>query len=419
MLKGSDENFDRFVGETFPTKKGGLLTVTGISHRSENGIKSYTVECSICSQDTSLFKKPFKACKGALVGGSAPCGCGAFRYTKEQYAILVERYLAQHNPNIKLFKLSEEHSDIRYMKAYLLDEGGDLLPITPSVDNLLRGKSLKSLEKGYSSPRRTTTEKLISKLKEEGHYKKEEFYRVKDEVGVCEHTCVICSEDEFVQANLCNGWFKINIQNIYKGQRGCRCGWYILNDAQKAYKGISVCEEEGHTFRNIKDGKILWICENGHDCVTDWSDFYNTGVRCRYCLNGGSNFKGFLPEMRNRKDYLYLIEITTPTEKFLKVGRSFTPQVRFSRLKSDISCVENLRELCKLEGTHEYIYKTEQMILSKLRDFSYKPEVNFNGGGECFDTTAEKILIETVETADQPMKRERLSEINSRSDANT
>ena len=65
---------DDFIGQTFPTQKGGLLTVVG-----DNGLtrykKKYKLTCSICSLDTELFPDLFESPKGHLVNGQVPCGC--------------------------------------------------------------------------------------------------------------------------------------------------------------------------------------------------------------------------------------------------------------------------------------------------------------------------------------------------------
>ncbi|UKM62723.1 hypothetical protein P19_0235 [Aeromonas phage P19] len=65
---------DDFIGQTFPTPKGGVLTVVG-----DNGLKGnkkrYQLTCSICSLDGELFPELFESHKGNLVNGAIPCGC--------------------------------------------------------------------------------------------------------------------------------------------------------------------------------------------------------------------------------------------------------------------------------------------------------------------------------------------------------
>ncbi|WP_175044360.1 hypothetical protein [Aeromonas hydrophila] len=65
---------DSFIGSTFQTPKGGVLTVVG-----DNGLKGnkkrYQLTCSICSLDGELFPELFESPKGNLVNGAIPCGC--------------------------------------------------------------------------------------------------------------------------------------------------------------------------------------------------------------------------------------------------------------------------------------------------------------------------------------------------------
>ncbi|ATI17852.1 hypothetical protein [Aeromonas phage AS-yj] len=66
---------DDFIGQTFPTPKGGVLTVVGIADRKSGTHKLYKLTCSICHEDKELFPELFESTKGNLVTGRAPCGC--------------------------------------------------------------------------------------------------------------------------------------------------------------------------------------------------------------------------------------------------------------------------------------------------------------------------------------------------------
>lgn len=92
---GTCEVKDDFIGQTFPTPKGGVLTVVG-----DNGLKGdknrYKVTCSICSLDTELFPDLFYCVKSKLVNGQCPCGC-AFnpKWKESQVEIRIKRKLSQ------------------------------------------------------------------------------------------------------------------------------------------------------------------------------------------------------------------------------------------------------------------------------------------------------------------------------------
>lgn len=65
---------DNFIGQTFPTPNGGVLTVVGVVGKSGSH-KKYGLTCSICSEDKELFPELFESRKGSLVNGKVPCGC--------------------------------------------------------------------------------------------------------------------------------------------------------------------------------------------------------------------------------------------------------------------------------------------------------------------------------------------------------
>lgn len=80
-----------FIGTTFPTPKGGVLTVTGVvGKRGSHAV--FTLECSVCSKDKELFLDGFTSLKGGLVKGRVPCGC-AFnpKWSQPQYETLINR----------------------------------------------------------------------------------------------------------------------------------------------------------------------------------------------------------------------------------------------------------------------------------------------------------------------------------------
>lgn len=83
---------EEFVGKTFPTPKGGILTVTGWLHNIRKGQgKIYTCSCSICSLDTELFSCDFTITKGHLNSGRCPCACTGFKWNEHQQVIRVSR----------------------------------------------------------------------------------------------------------------------------------------------------------------------------------------------------------------------------------------------------------------------------------------------------------------------------------------
>lgn len=86
-----------FVGTSFTTDKGSVLTVTGVSGKDKQGAALFSVECSICSLDTELFPEGLNSTKGHLQnkdGGlrTPPCGCSKnTHWSQSQWKIKVQR----------------------------------------------------------------------------------------------------------------------------------------------------------------------------------------------------------------------------------------------------------------------------------------------------------------------------------------
>lgn len=85
-----------FVGEQFPTPKGGFLTVTGVAGK-RGGHAVFSLGCSVCSKDEELFPEgSITSVKGSLIKGSVPCWCAKNpSWTQSQYETLVNRKCAE------------------------------------------------------------------------------------------------------------------------------------------------------------------------------------------------------------------------------------------------------------------------------------------------------------------------------------
>ena len=86
-----------FIGTTFPTPKGSVLTVVGCCVEKSATHSLFKVECSICSADVELFPDGFKSQKSNLVSGKVPCGCSKTKYDEHQFKLLVKRECTKRN----------------------------------------------------------------------------------------------------------------------------------------------------------------------------------------------------------------------------------------------------------------------------------------------------------------------------------
>ena len=69
-----------------------------------------------------------------------------------------------------------------------------------------------------------------------------------------------------------------------------------------------------------------------------------------------SRLFGFYKNMLNRKDNLYLCTIKSDDEFFIKVGRSFNPKKRLSKLKRDLPVNYNIEMIILDTGIHGEIF---------------------------------------------------------------
>ena len=82
-----------YIGTTYPTKKGGKLTVESPSNRRRGKNIIWNVSCSICSKDKELFPSGlFEGNKYQLDHGQVPCGCSPYKYNYRQNKIILARH---------------------------------------------------------------------------------------------------------------------------------------------------------------------------------------------------------------------------------------------------------------------------------------------------------------------------------------
>lgn len=73
---GTKKRAKYFIGTTFTTHMGGVLTVLGINSRDKYGKAVFDMHCSICSNDTEQWPEGSITCtKKTLDDGITICGC--------------------------------------------------------------------------------------------------------------------------------------------------------------------------------------------------------------------------------------------------------------------------------------------------------------------------------------------------------
>lgn len=92
---------------------------------------------------------------------------------------------------------------------------------------------------------------------------------------------------------------------------------------------------------------------------------------------------GWLPDRVDEEDYLYILDITSENERYIKIGRSITPERRY---KSYRRSGWDVKVIGEIKDTHEFIFFLEQSLLDKFKTFKRKPTNLVKGlYKECLD----------------------------------
>ena len=120
----------------------------------------------------------------------------------------------------------------------------------------------------------------------------------------------------------------------------------------------------------------------GKGCQKCASESRTSYKRSAYIKNCQEKFNGL--------SNLYLIECSGHDETFYKVGITCTKiSYRFKKSKMPYS----YRVICEKSLCAETAWDTEKKIHAKLRDFKYKPSVNFGGAAkECFSELTSEVM---------------------------
>lgn len=379
------KNQREFVGSTFPTPKGGIVTVVGVHSKRSNGAARFAIKCSICSEDEELFPLgALKASKKDLLDGKTSCGCSnSYAYSPKQYDIKLKR-----------FSCNNEYKYVKQIGNFKGDRTKIELynPVTKStwkssdIRHYLRGKtgdpSLK-LDKIAMNSRKDDAVLIKEFIKSGAFHERTVFCRDIDESNRStrhfKYKCPLCSEDDYVKAGICNGIFSAAIASLKKGMLACRCNKsYKWNEKEMELKLSNVLKIHNSEFNNFV-GKYKnlscefeWTCTYGHKNKSLIGNFLYTKPkseefnRCKTCLKDYrktiAGFYGWYPERAEEEDNLYVIIFDN---KYFKVGRAFNIDDRIGKggkrglIKSSGVGFDKLKIVTTYRGRHEDIYKLE------------------------------------------------------------
>lgn len=89
----------------------------------------------------------------------------------------------------------------------------------------------------------------------------------------------------------------------------------------------------------------------------------------------------WVSQQRGRKAVLYVVQVYNESERFYKLGITFSLSSRFARLKS---CYK-WRTVARFSSYDAgKVYDLEQRLHSQFRALRYTPEAGFDGHTECY-----------------------------------
>lgn len=285
---------------TFPTPKGGTLTVIGWKGKSSN-TKKYVVKCSVCSQDPELFGDgTFSTVKGSLTQGSVPCGC-AFnpKWSENQNKIRVQREATARG--LEFMGWSSEYSAKKTKLLLSCPLHGDWT--STSIDKFLDGRSCPACGAGKAGETNLKEDSThVNAFIASGSFLKgTKFYRSerKNKAGYSvywHYTCLSCSSDEYVKAGLCGGVFESYVGDLKRGLVSCRCSklyhWtqeqreYQIKKEMKRRKDNNTAD---YTFAGWdtkyknKYSKFKYLCKEHGEQAISFANFLNSGQGCPEC----------------------------------------------------------------------------------------------------------------------------------------
>lgn len=398
---------DDFVGSTFPTPKGGILTVVSISDKKNGTTKRYRLECDICHKDSELFPNLFESLKGNLNEGKIPCGCGnATRWTKYQYNTRIKRECIKRGYVFHGF-VSEWKANRTKLRLSCLKDN-NAWKTTSIADFLCMGSGCPECQKDTIREAVTLDDKvMITSFLASGSFPIDAtFTRNKvrksksGQYPYWDYICKKCSFDVYSKNGLCTGIFTSTAGDLQRGILSCRCSSkYRWNKEQREYKIKSVCKNEDLRFGGWvgkykgNTSKFNWICSKGHKCKTRVGHFLNGDTRCRSCFYESNDF-GYFPERAEENDNLYLLKfigigLYGLLEIFYKIGRTFNINKRISYFPKYF----DIELIASVQMPHKEVYDTEQEYHRIAREHHYLPKIKFGGSKlECFNPSVLDII---------------------------
>lgn len=304
MNKNKVENMDDFIGSEFPTPKGGVLTVVGISKRKSGGKRVYKTSCSLCSVDTDLYPDGFESTKSTLLKGYCSCGCiSGFRYTERQQLIRIHRECKNRGYQFNGFVGEYTGANFTKLKLVCLRDGNTW--DTTSLTRFFSGTGCIDCALHFNAIKaRTDDDLMIKDFQEKGSYpegtlctRNLNLRSNKNRSDYWSINCPICSSDKYVLAGVCSGIFNQTSNEIKRGRLRCRCAAnYRWSVEEREFDIVTECERNNFTWLGWIEPysgcgtRFDWLCELGHHNISTINSFLSAGSRCIECNGGIKNY---------------------------------------------------------------------------------------------------------------------------------
>lgn len=240
---------------TFPTPKGGTLTVIGWSGRKKGCTKYYVAECSLCKKDKELNGDGvYGSVKSSLCKGSVPCGCSKnTRCTKDQWLVRARRSAEERG--IKFISFSGEFKGSgTKLRLQCLKHGTWESTTISSLVNSGKGCPSCGTVKASSASTKDDDSHVVEFMATDKFHKCTKFWRSERKSSQGRgsywfYKCPVCSEDEYCKAGLCAGIFESSVSELKGGFLSCRCSKsYRYTEEQWTYRMEKETKVNGHTF---------------------------------------------------------------------------------------------------------------------------------------------------------------------------
>ena len=342
---------DDFIGQTFPTPKGGVLTVVGIAGKTKSYHKIYSVHCSICSEDKELFPDLFESPKGALVNGRDPCGCSKSpRWKPFQIEVIVRRLCKE--IGYEYLGFPEGYKNALSKFEYICPTHGKQKASYNDFVNGGRRCPSCGIESMKDKRRNSEAETITKELCEEMGYEYVGFPEgYKNKNSKFEYICPIHGKQIASYNNFVND-----------GSRCPDCGIESIKDKLRNSEAETIvkelCEEIGYEYVGFLEGyknrnsKFEYICPIHGKQTTSYDKFVHGGSRCPSCTNHGYG--------KSKHGYLYVTNWTNydkDTNEFFKIG------------------ITNFLDQRIKQQARKTSYKPHQLIVFKFEDGSIPQEL--------------------------------------------